>query len=1192
MVGGWVTVAAKLAHTQPQFDRLVGWATILAVPVGAVGVALVVFEKASRRSPAPSDVVQPLVQALADLAATLRSDWGQEAVLREVTRPAPVLVSWSSTGRRSADRPVVLDEAGTDWRQLPLRGQLDGLNQAIVDAFRALPHRQLMVLGQPGAGKSVFAILLTLGLIDHPGQGEPLPVLLPINVWDPEESVEDFVARRVAEDYTPVLAPHGDPPGLARQLVTNRLLLPILDGLDELPSDAHARAVGRLDEYASSGRPLVVTCRSREYEQAVVRGRVLSRAAVIELEPVSVEAAIGYLSQPTADPRWTPVFVELRHHHDGLLAKVLSTPLMVAMARTAYQDPRSRPSDLLTLTTTELITGRLMDAFLTAAYTRSLAASGGRSADRYSPGQARRWLTTLAFHLYQAGTRDLHWWQIKPGLLSDRPARSRVITIAAAPVIVAAVAAAAGAAAGAGWGTARAATAATMAMLIGSSGWLRPLWPNGCPPYVPTSFRTPQQQRRIRWAGMSGYSLGCGVLTGLVTTAWSTALTAGVICAVLTVPLPLWHLRSLPRRDVQTRSLPVNHDQATAAAIQYGVISGAVYTIAARLTHAGPGLPLVAATVYAAVAALAAGEWTWIRFRLAYARLCWNRQLPPRLWPFLDDAHQRGVLRRTGTVYQFRHALLQDRLASPLVLQHLRALVRAGIPSAAGRLADMLDRQGLVEEAIAVLQARADAGDQSTADRLADLLARQGRVEELRARADAGDQYAAGRLAHLLARQGRVEELRARADAGDQYAAGRLADLLDRQGRLEEAIAVLQARADAGDQYAAGRLADLLDRQGRLEEAIAVLQARADAGNWLAALGLNKLLVRQGRVEELQARADAGDRSAAESLADLLDRQGRLEEAIAVLQARADAGDQSTADRLADLLARQGRVEELQARADAGDQYAAVSLADLFDRQGRVEEAIAVLQARADVYPAGRRGAPDVRAAADRLADLLARQGRVEELQARADAGDQYAAVSLADLFDRQGRVEEAIAVLQARADVYPADRRGAPDVRAAADRLADLLARQGRVEELQARADAGDQSAADRLADLPDGQGLDDRLTAIARAWIDALVAGRYASLPDVGRHIEQAITVLRYLADDDESAAEQLASLLARQGRVEELQARADVGDRFAVDQLADILARQEGKERPVPAVPEAFISTTPDPDQQASRSEQPDD
>ncbi|MGX7671159.1 hypothetical protein [Plantactinospora sp. DSM 117369] len=68
-------------------------------------------------------------------------------------------------------------------------------------------------------------------------------------------------------------------------------------------------------------------------------------------------------------------------------------------------------------------------------------------------------------------------------------------------------------------------------------------------------------------------------------------------------------------------------------------------------------------------------------------------------------------------------------------------------------MAGLLAEQGRVDEAIASWRARTDAGDGYAARRLADLLAKQGRVDELRARADARDWYARERLASLLAKQ-------------------------------------------------------------------------------------------------------------------------------------------------------------------------------------------------------------------------------------------------------------------------------------------------------------------------------------------------------------------------------------------------------------------------------------------------------
>ena len=50
-------------------------------------------------------------------------------------------------------------------RNIGLRSNRDGPNAELVTAYRRLPHRQLMVLGGAGAGKSVFGMLLTLGLL-------------------------------------------------------------------------------------------------------------------------------------------------------------------------------------------------------------------------------------------------------------------------------------------------------------------------------------------------------------------------------------------------------------------------------------------------------------------------------------------------------------------------------------------------------------------------------------------------------------------------------------------------------------------------------------------------------------------------------------------------------------------------------------------------------------------------------------------------------------------------------------------------------------------------------------------------------------------------------------------------------------------------------------------------------------------
>ena len=54
----------------------------------------------------------------------------------------------------------------------------------------------------------------------------------------------------------------------------------------------------------------------------------------------------------------------------------------------------------------------------------------------------------------------------------------------------------------------------------------------------------------------------------------------------------------------------------------------------------------------------------WTRWLIARTWLFATRQAPWRLLGFLEDAHKRGVLRRSGAAYQFRHLELQQRLAT------------------------------------------------------------------------------------------------------------------------------------------------------------------------------------------------------------------------------------------------------------------------------------------------------------------------------------------------------------------------------------------------------------------------------------------------------------------------------------------------------------------------------------------------
>ncbi|WP_185094975.1 lipopolysaccharide assembly protein LapB [Streptomyces sp. PanSC19] len=241
--------------------------------------------------------------------------------------------------------------------------------------------------------------------------------------------------------------------------------------------------------------------------------------------------------------------------------------------------------------------------------------------------------------------------------------------------------------------------------------------------------------------------------------------------------------------------------------------------------------------------------------------------------------------------------------------------------TAIGLLATIRERQGLIDEAIALL--RPDGNTLLNREQLAGLLARHGRLDELRAAAASDDSgYAVRRLARLLEERGDVQgAIAAYRQAGRFVAhnpnwAVELAQLLARHGRGNEAIEVMRVQADArnGDDWILHALSDLCLGQGHSEEGLAHLDALAGARggeeDWdLYWIRLPLIAARDGVDEAIaQARSHPEGMTsyAAPHIAELLVGAGRTEEAVAVLRPHALANRHELAGYLIDL----GRIEE------------------------------------------------------------------------------------------------------------------------------------------------------------------------------------------------------------------------------------------------------------------------------------------
>jgi hypothetical protein len=1100
--------------------------------------------------------------ALARIAERVRRQWAGEMAARGVRRPLPLRVRWSSTRRPvAADRQVVLGSPG-DWRSTPLTGDSD----AVADLFRSLPRRQMVMLGDAGGGKSVLAALLTLGLLEQPAPDDPVPVLLAINAWQPyRESLKDFLVHRLREEH-PFLRPKGRAEaGPAERLLAGGRMLPVLDGLDELAPLSQAEALRQIDRHVAAQLPIVLTCPSGAYERLVARtGTVLSRSAVVELEPVAAEDAIAFLGHPApARARWQPVFEHLRAEADGMLASVLSSPLMVWLARAAYLSPDTDPAELLALRDRESVVDTLMTTYVTTVYGAGTAPGASAGAADRNAERAARWLRTLAHAMSAARTRDYSWRRLDPvpwaryGNLFARwdipwaaPVLLVLFVITSASASVAesmgALPPAFREPRGGGLGFLLFALCAWFIALM--HGLPRLAWIGGDPPRRPSKLSAAPGPR----AAVGAF---WGLLIAVILIDGRLQFWAGLLCAVMTAFVPPWPSRSRPdgRRPPLSRSLllGVSHGALTGLIIAGGVrLSGAVEP------QSPVGAGLLTACAFGLVTTLWAGGWRWFSYRGSHALLACRGRLPWRLERFLVRSHRLGTMRLAGPARQFRHVLLQDHLA----------------------------RQALNE----VLTRRADGGDVQAAVHLAALLAFQGRVDRLRARANAGDHAAATRLVRVLAACGPRDELIRWADRGNVAARELLATTLAAHGQWAE----LRHRADAGDRAAGAELAEHLAAQGDVDAAVALLHPLAVAEpeprtqrppRYL--MSRRAQLARAARRQEAEESA-RHDRQRGLRAVHLLREAGRTEEAEEIRRRLGMPVDPEVLLLRAERLAAEHRLPELRSLAGRLSGPTVRPVVHLLVVAGGLEDP------RERPYPSRaryRRSSPYEKGMIEEYADFLLENDRREDLRAWSHGqyyGRYAAAVRLAELLTRHGDLDglraeanrsrwpsvfggswAALLVAQGRAHERPGG--GDPHLQFAlrlyrssreSGPLVALLAARDDMDGLRDLSAKGVPESLDAWTGRLARHGRGDEALPVLRSLTargDRHAARLLAAHLLAGGHTESAVEILTGRAEaGDKDATSYLVDLLAEHRLLDVLRARSEAGDDHATERLAALL------------------------------------
>jgi hypothetical protein len=730
-----IAITALLSFLTARYKLDFAASLLIGLAVSAAVASLFVARVvtvAAPRTVSPLD----LARASDDLASFLAEPW--RAVSGDAGRPS-MTVSWVVADESLTQSWEALEEwsrtAGDDLAFSPESASpespsaesaspesasgagwpnLAGSSRDIRRVLHSVPTGRLLILGEPGSGKTFLLITLLREILASRQPGEPVPVLVRLESWDPrEQDLDAFVESMLLLEY-PAMGERSAPENggaLARALIESGQIIPLLDGLDDLPHGGRAAATAGLNDTRRGLRPMVVTCRTSTYREDADRTdgtSILLGTAAIEMQPLSADVIAAYLSDDGADPRWQRVIDALAQPTP--VARVLRSPLYAGLAQDIYGAVadghgavRPDPGELCELGDEVAIEHRLMNAFMASAY-RGWNASRGRE---YA-AKAERWLVFIARYLQRRGKRELAWWELSANL--DRAALAAFGGVLTAVLLLL--------------------TWVGLALAHGLLNWQSSDTNSAVTAIVILTIVPAALAAGLIWLSQPRYLFGLGSLAVL-----GLALGVAMSLSTFYISWP-FRLRRISEYASPISALKAKRRSALVRALIVAIAIELIFVVIDSLTSMS--VPITGAIIgglYFAFVLIMTSSWG--RFRLTHLWYVVARALPFRLFAFLEDARERGVMRKPGAAYQFRNEQVLDLLADPANTPEFRSQIREltnwalGDPEISDACSTVRAQRGDVEQVVnAVVTESLKAGRTFTID----AATRQAVLERIRIR--------------------------------------------------------------------------------------------------------------------------------------------------------------------------------------------------------------------------------------------------------------------------------------------------------------------------------------------------------------------------------------------------------------------------------------------------------------------------
>lgn len=262
---------------------------------------------------------------------------------------------------------------------------------------------ELLILGDAGSGKTTILLELGRNLLDRAERDEslPIPVVFLLCSWSEKQlPLEEWFIEQLSSQYQV-------PRPLGELWARNEMLLPLLDGLDEVTPNVRSACVTAINAYKEEHglTSLVVCCRLTDY--LLTPSRVVLHSAVV-LRPLTAPQIEAYLR--STGEKFAVILRTLQM--DPVLQKLVTTPLMLSIIKLAYQE--KSPEELLAISSSAGRYRRILSTYVEQMLQRR------PTADQNAPQQVIRWLTNLAHQMQHHNQRIFYIDYVQPDWIPGR----------------------------------------------------------------------------------------------------------------------------------------------------------------------------------------------------------------------------------------------------------------------------------------------------------------------------------------------------------------------------------------------------------------------------------------------------------------------------------------------------------------------------------------------------------------------------------------------------------------------------------------------------------------------------------------------------------------------------------------------------------------------------------------------------